>query len=98
LAQNQSVIDLRAAGKNVFPRPNPEDRVTIDLVRLEQLNTPEQDILSRYVGMVRANRQDFSGKIITIRTDDIRNLAVLLDTTPENVRRRMNELGLCLRS
>jgi transcriptional regulator with XRE-family HTH domain len=97
-AQNQSVIDLRNAGKDVFPRSNPEDRVTIDLVRLEQISTPEQDILARYVGMIRAQRREFSGKIITIRAEDIRNLAVLLDTTPENVRRRMNELGLSLRS
>ena len=71
-----------------------DDRVTIDLTRLENLAVPERELLSRYLGMIRVQRRDFSGSAMTIREEDLRALACLLETTVENMRRRLSELGL----
>jgi hypothetical protein len=39
-------------------------------------------------------RQDFNGKVLTIRRDDLRLLALLLDQTVESFAERLAELGL----
>ena len=71
-----------------------ESKVTIDLTALEANGTPERDLVSRYLGMIQVQRQDFNGRVLTIRGEDLRAIACLLDTQPEQMRRRLEELGL----
>lgn len=75
----------------------PEDetgKVTIDLTRLEDTTEPDRDLLARYLGMIQVQRQDFNGRVLTIREDDLRAIACMLDTRPELMRRRLDEMGL----
>ena len=58
----------------------PASSVTIDLTRLESLSGPEADMLSRYLTMIQVQRQDFNGRVLTIRRDDLRALACILGT------------------
>ncbi|MGZ4128948.1 MAG: hypothetical protein ACXVEX_12580 [Actinomycetota bacterium] len=44
--------------------------------------------------MIQMARGDFNGKILTVRGDDVRALAAVLDTTPESLASRLEELGL----
>jgi transcriptional regulator with XRE-family HTH domain len=69
-------------------------KVSLDLTRLEATPTPERELLGRYLGMIQVQRQDFNGRVLTIREEDLRAIACLLDTRPEMVRRRFEELGL----
>jgi hypothetical protein len=39
-------------------------------------------------------RQDFNGKVLTIRRDDLRLLALLLDEPEDAFKKRLTELGL----
>ena len=55
---------------------------------------PDRDLLVRYLGMIQVQRGDFNGRVLTIRHDDLRAIASLFDTTPESMRRRLDELGL----
>ena len=71
-------------------------RVTIDLTRLEGVAGPERDMLRRYLGMIQVRRQDFNGRMLTIRKDDIQAIACLFDMTAEGMRRRLEDLGLRL--
>lgn len=71
-----------------------EGKVTIDLTRLEQADIPEKDLLSRYLGMIQVQRQDFNGRVLTIREEDLRAIACLFETNVEGMRRRLEELGL----
>ena len=73
------------------------DKVTIDLRRLETSSGPEPDLLGRYLAMIQVQRQDFNGRVLTIRGEDVRAIALLFETTPEAVRSRLDELGLRLR-
>lgn len=71
-------------------------RVTIDLTKLEEVSAPERDLLRRYLGMIQVQRQDFNGRMLTIRADDVRAIACLFDMSAEGMRRRLDDLGLRL--
>lgn len=67
---------------------------SVDLVRLQGLQTPEAQILRRYTERVQIYRQDFNGRILTIRTDDVRVMAWALGLTPEELGTRLEEMGV----
>ncbi len=71
--------------------------VTIDLTRLEQLRGPEADMLSRYLTMIQVKRQDFNGRVLTIRRDDHQALAAFLGTGVDGASNRLDDLGLSYR-
>lgn len=68
--------------------------LTIDLVRLNQLAEPDAEALARYASTIQLQRQDFNGRMLTIRRDDVRVLAAVLGRTPEDLGARLDELGL----
>ncbi|MGH9103809.1 MAG: transcriptional regulator [Acidimicrobiales bacterium] len=72
-------------------------KVTIDLTKLGKVTGPERDLLRRYLGMIQVQRQDFNGRMITIRTEDLRAIACLFEMTAEEMGRRLDDLGLRLR-
>jgi transcriptional regulator with XRE-family HTH domain len=88
------VIDVRDRATTV--RPERDEPVTIDLTRLDQLPPAERELVTRYVGMIQLQRQDFNGRMLTIRREDLRVLAWLLQTSPEGLRRRLEEAGVRL--
>jgi transcriptional regulator with XRE-family HTH domain len=74
----------------------PEDttrKVTIDLTALSEADSPEADLLGRYLRMIQVQRQDFNGRVLTVREDDLRAIACLLESRPDQMRRRLDELG-----
>ncbi len=81
----------RSEGRAAWDHTN---KVTIDLTRLGQASGPERDLLRRFVGMIQVQRQDFNGRMITMRGDDIRAIACLFDLSTEAMSRRLGELGL----
>jgi hypothetical protein len=75
-------------------RDESRGRVTIDLTRLESIAAPERDLLRRYLGMIQVQRQDFNGRVLTIRAEDVRAIGCLFDTTAEGMRHRLDALSL----
>ena len=43
--------------------------------------------------MIQVQRQDFNGRMITIRAEDLRAIACLFGVTPDAMSRRLDELG-----
>jgi transcriptional regulator with XRE-family HTH domain len=74
--------------------PLPKGGVTIDLNRLERLSGTESVIFSRFLSSIQMMRQDFNGKVLTIRRDDLRLLALLIDQSEEAFSERLSTLGL----
>lgn len=68
----------------------------IDLTRLEALGGHESDMLGRYLRMIQVQRQDFNGRVLTIRRDDMRAIACILGVGHDAADRRLDELGLRL--
>lgn len=75
-------------------QPQRPEKVRIDLQRLPTVHTPERPVLERYLNMVQMQRGDFNGKVLTIRGDDLRAIASVLDMTSEQLFARIDALGL----
>jgi transcriptional regulator with XRE-family HTH domain len=69
-------------------------RLILDLVRLQELDDAEAAPLSRYAAALQAQRGDYNGRVMSIRTEDLRTLAILFDDTPGNLAERMISWGV----
>ena len=72
----------------------PAGGVTIDLDVVAGLSGTEAEIFDRFLRAIQMMRQDFNGRVLTIRRDDLRMLALLLDQSEEAFAERLAELGL----
>jgi transcriptional regulator with XRE-family HTH domain len=75
-----------------------DSSITIDLRRLENLSGPEAEMLNRYLTMIQVQRQDFNGRMLTIRKEDLRAIACILGVGVDNATGRLDDLGLSLSS
>ncbi|MHB1853737.1 MAG: helix-turn-helix domain-containing protein [Acidimicrobiales bacterium] len=73
-----------------------DGKVVIDLSRLEVIEGPERELLRRYLASIQVQRQDFNGRVLTIRAEDIQAVARLFDLSAVAMRERLDDLGLCL--
>lgn len=87
-----------ASGQPLPARPalawHESGKVTIDLTKLGKVTGPERDMLSKFLNMIQVQRQDFNGRMITIREPDLRAIAALFGVTPVAMLRRLDELEL----
>jgi len=83
------VIDLTEGS-----RRREGDPITIDLTRLGALSGPEAGMLNRYLTMIQVQRQDFNGRVLTIRSNDLQALAAILGTGVDGAGPRLDSLGL----
>jgi transcriptional regulator with XRE-family HTH domain len=67
---------------------------TIDLVRLHELDDPDAHILDRFATSLQRERQDFNGRMLTIRRSDLRVLASCMGRSLEELGARLEQLGL----
>jgi transcriptional regulator with XRE-family HTH domain len=74
--------------------PIDERSFTIDLRRLEDLSGTEAEMLNRYLTMIQVQRQDFNGRVLTIRKDDLRAIACILGVGVDGATDRLDDLGL----
>jgi len=91
VATSDQIIDLteRSASRS-------RHTITIDLTRLEQLSGPEAEMLNRYLTMIQVQRQDFNGRVLTIRSDDLQAMAAILGTGADGAAPRLEDLGLSM--
>jgi transcriptional regulator with XRE-family HTH domain len=68
--------------------------VRLDLTRLGAVAGPEGEMLARYLGMIQVQRQDFNGRVLTVREDDLRAIACILGVGLEEAVDRLADLGL----
>ena len=70
--------------------------VTLNLQAIEQAGGHKGEMLNRYLRLIQWQRGDYNGRMLTIRRDDLPTLACILDCQPEQVRARLDSLGLRL--
>ena len=71
-----------------------DEPIVIDLTRLETLDAPEASMLARYLQMIQVQRQDFNGRMLTIRRDDLRAIAAAAGIDVDALVRRLDDLQL----
>lgn len=87
LEDTDGSVELNANRNSSLP-------VAIDLARLEALSGPEADMLNRYLTMIQVQRQDFNGRVLTVRREDLRAIACILGVGVDSAGHRLGDLGL----
>lgn len=84
----------------MLPREQPSEApvrdagIAIDISRLQDVDTPEGRVLWRYAQTLQNERGDWGGRVMTIRRDDLRALASVLEVTVTDLVRRIEDLGV----
>lgn len=60
----------------------PPPRLVINLEKLQQVPDEKTGPLMRYTQSIQSQRGDYNGKVLSIRQDDLRTLAVIYDQPP----------------
>jgi transcriptional regulator with XRE-family HTH domain len=74
----------------------PARKVAINLARLHDVKGPEHELLRHFLISVQVQRQDFNGKVLTIREDDMRVIASMFGRSVDALVSRLDELGLLM--
>lgn len=86
--------ELIPGGGQLGAAREPNSKLVVDLERLHELDLEEAAPLSRFVATVQAQRGDYNGKMLSIRQDDLRTLAVIYAEAPSQVADRMEMWGI----
>jgi transcriptional regulator with XRE-family HTH domain len=86
------VIDLT---DRALARSSEQNQLVLDLQQLSEMGGPEGAMLNRYIRTIQIQRQDFNGRMLTIRKDDVRAIACILGVTTDRTLDRLDQLGLC---
>jgi transcriptional regulator with XRE-family HTH domain len=73
---------------------SPTAKLRIDVAKLSTMSGAQFEMLERFLRMIQVQRQDFNGKVITVRAHDTRAIAVMLDVPVDQVGERLGELGV----
>ncbi len=68
--------------------------VMLDLTALDSVPGAEGEMLGRYLGMIQVQRQDFNGRVLTVRQDDLRAIACILGVEFDDAIDRLADLGM----
>ena len=60
----------------------PTARLVIDLEQLQQVPVDQAAPLARYAATIQSQRGDYNGRVLSIRHEDLRSLAVIYDASP----------------
>ena len=72
-------------------------KLAIDIDKLAQLSGAPFEMLTRFLRMIQVQRQDFNGRVLTVRADDHRAIAAILDIPVDQVTDRLIALDLVYR-
>ncbi len=79
-------------------QPRGGGHLTINLTRLDALSGPDAVVVERFLRAIQVMRQDFNGKVLTLRGDDLRTLAILLDQSEDAFSSRLLKLGVAVKA
>ena len=88
------VSELIPDGQSATHQRTDRSRIVLNLEGLERIPESDRDPLSRFTTAIQIQRGDFNGRILTIRQDDLMSLALLYQTTADDLARRLDDWGL----
>ncbi len=68
-----------------YAPPPAATAIVLDLQRLRELPTEQGALLARYVNAIEHQRGDYNGQVLSIRSEDLRSLAILYDRSPNEL-------------
>ncbi len=76
------VAELLPEGHALATVAEPTPRLVIDLEQLSSVPAQQSAPLARYAATIQSQRGDYNGRILSIRQEDLRSLAVIYDASP----------------
>lgn len=83
LPEGASVVALEAA-----------PRIIIDLEQLQQVPSERGAPLARYAATIQSQRGDYNGRVLSIRHEDLRSLAVIYEASPSALTEQLISWGV----
>ncbi|CAM5663835.1 transcriptional regulator BldD [Streptomyces] [Streptomyces hirsutus] len=72
----------------------PPPKLVLDLERLATVPPEKAGPLQRYAATIQSQRGDYNGKVLSIRQDDLRTLAVVSDQSPSVLTEQLISWGV----
>jgi transcriptional regulator with XRE-family HTH domain len=88
------VAELLPEGSGPATPVSAPPRLVLDLERLQELPASDAAPLARYTASLQAQRGDYNGRVMSIRHDDLRSLAVIYDDDPTHLTERLVSWGV----
>lgn len=76
------VNELLPEGHAAAGAGEPAARLVIDLEQLSSVPVDKAAPLARYAATIQSQRGDYNGRVLSIRQEDLRSLAVIYDASP----------------
>ena len=69
-------------------------KLVIDLERLQHVPAQQGAPLARYAATIQSQRGDYNGRVLSIRQEDLRSLAVIYDASPSQLTEQLITWGV----
>jgi transcriptional regulator with XRE-family HTH domain len=69
-------------------------KIVLDLEKLYDHSDDELAYVAKYARAIQLSRGDYNGRVLSIRADDLRALAIVYDDSPAGLVERLNEYGV----
>ncbi len=88
------VGELLPEGQMAAAAPEAAARIIIDLEQLSSVPREQAAPLARYAATIQSQRGDYNGRVLSIRQEDLRSLAVIYDASPSALTERLIGWGV----
>ncbi len=88
------VGELLPEGHLAAAAPEAAARIIIDLEQLSSVPREQAAPLARYAATIQSQRGDYNGRVLSIRQEDLRSLAVIYDASPSALTERLIGWGV----
>jgi transcriptional regulator with XRE-family HTH domain len=72
----------------------PPPKLILDLEKLQRIPAERAAPLARYTATIQSQRGDYNGRVLSIRQEDLRSLAVIYDETPSQLTEQLIGWGV----
>ena len=79
---------------NPTPPTEASAKIVIDLEQLSSVPEDKAAALARYAATIQSQRGDYNGRVLSIRHEDLRSLAVIYDATPSALTEQLIDWGV----
>jgi transcriptional regulator with XRE-family HTH domain len=76
------------------PAVEPAPRLVLDLEKLSLVPAADAGLLARYARTIQSQRGDYNGRVLSIRQEDLRALAIIYDSSPSQLTEQLVEWGV----
>ena len=88
------VSELLPDGAEVKQSEERATKIVLDLEKLYDQPAEELSYIAKYARAIQQQRGDYNGRVLSIRADDLRALAIVYDLSPSILVEKLTEAGV----